>query len=138
MSSFTLGLLEEGVEVEISTDLSKIISILDQEVPHFSCQGHGYSVTTGKATLGKRWDLMVKSINYSNRELPPTLVGRVELEKIEGDRIQFRFPPRAELNMANVTESDPDGRILGSFIFQTLNALQRHRLIKLPGVLPTI
>ena len=137
MSSFAVVMLEEGVEVELPTDLSAVITILDKEVPYFSCEGYGYSVTAGKATLGKRWDLMVNSVDHANRALAPAPLGRVELEKLDGEFVQLRFPSRTEQEVPEARESDPDGRIFGSFIFQTLNALQRHNLIELPGVLPT-
>ena len=138
MSSFTMVLLEEGVEVELPTDLSGIIAILDKEVPYFTCEGHGYSVTAGKGTLGRRWDLVVKHFDHKNREIIPSALGRVELETLDKDHVQLRFPPRAEQEIPQSSEVDPDGRFFGSFVFQTLNVLQRHKLINLPGVLPTV
>jgi len=138
MSSFTMMMLEEGVEVELPTDLSVIIKILDTEVPQFSCEGHGYTVTAGKGTLGKRWDLLIRSFDYAHRLPSPLPIGRVELEKIEAGLVQLRIPPRVEQNISTAEEFDRDGKIFGSFIFQTLNTLQRHNLLKLPGVLPTV
>ena len=137
MSSFAMVMLEDGVEVELPADLTGVIAILDKEVPYFSCEGLGFSVTAGKATLGKRWDLMVNSVDYANRALAPAPLGRVELEKMDGEFVQLRFPARTEQEIPEARESDPDGKYFGSFIFQTLNALQRHKLIELPGVLPT-
>lgn len=137
MSSFTMVLLEDGVEMEIPTDLSGIISFLDREVPKFSFQGHGYSLAPGKATLGSRWDMVVESIDYGREGLPLTPVGRIVLEKLDDGFVQFSVPPRAEQKNPDILRSDPDGRFFGSFIFQTLNALGRHKLIDLPGVLPT-
>ena len=136
MSSFIMGMLEEGVEVEVPSDLTAIISILDREVPYFSCNGYGYSVTSGKATLGKRWDLMIKSINYAKGDTTLFSVGRVELEKLDNNFVSFRIPPRFDHQSSSVNENDPDGRIFGSFVSQTLNTLQRYNLINLPGVLP--
>ena len=138
MSSFTMLMLEEGVEVELPMDLSGIISILDQEVPYFSCKGYGYKVNPGKAILGKRWDLMIESVNHSNREAAPVAVGRVELEKLDDNFVQLRIPPRAQQTVQVNNEIDLSGQIFGSFVFQTLNTLQRHNLIQLPGPLPTI
>ena len=138
MSSFTMVLLEEGVEVELPTDLSGIIALLDREIPYFTCEGHGYSVSAGKGTLGRRWDLIVKHFDNENREILPVSLGRVELETLDTNHVQLRFPPRAEQEIPESTEGDPDGRFFGSFIYQTLNALQRHKLINLPGVLPTM
>ena len=138
MSSFTMVMLEEGVEVVLPTDLTGIIAILDREVPYFSCEGHGYSITAGKATLGKRWDLTVKAIDYANRQRPPSPLGRIELEKVNNGEVRLTFPPRHEQQITDEQGWGPSGQIFGSFIYQTLNALQRHKLIDLPGVLPTI
>ena len=138
MSSFTMVLLEEGVEVELPTDLSGIIAILDREVPYFNCQGHGYSIIAGKGTLGRRWDLVIKHFDHQNREILPEALGRVELETLDKNHVQLRIPPRAEQESTKCSQDDPDGRFFGSFIYQTLNALQRHSLIDLPGVLPAV
>ena len=138
MSSFTMVMLEEGVEVELPTDLTAIIAILDREVPYFSCEGHGYTITAGKATLGKRWDLTVKAIDYADRQQPPSPLGRIELEKVDNGVVRLRIPPRDEQQITDGRSWGPSGQIFGSFIYQTLNALHRHKLIDLPGVLPTI
>ena len=138
MSSFTMVLLEEGVEVELPTDLSGIIAILDKEVPYFNCEGYGYSVIAGKGTLGRRWDLVIKQFDHENREVFPSSLGRVELETLDKNHVQLRIPPRADQENPQSSEDDLDGRFFGSFVYQTLNALQRHRLIDLPGVLPTV
>ena len=138
MSSFAMLLLEEGVEVELPTDLSEIIGILDKEVPYFTCEGHGYSLMAGKGTLGRRWDLVVKGFPYENREILPSALGRIELETLDKDHVQLRVPPTAEQEIPESAECDPNGRFFGSFVCQTLNALQRHKLLSLPGVLPTV
>ena len=138
MSSFTMVLLEEGVEVELPTDLSGIIGILDQEVPYFTFEGHGFSVIAGKGTLGRRWDLVVNHFDHKNREILPLALGRVELETLDKNHVQLRIPPRGEQDIPQSDQGDPDGRFFGSFVYQTLNALQRHKLINLPGVLPTV
>jgi len=138
MSSFTMMMLGEGVEVELPTDLKGIISILDREVPYFVWQGHGYAVAAGKGTLGKRWDLIIRAVSHGDRKFPPVAIGRVELEKINGNSVQLRIPPRLDQDVSGADEHDRDGRMFGSFICQTLNTLQRHKLIDLPGVLPTV
>jgi len=137
MSSFAMVMLEEGVEVEVPTDLSAIITILDKEVPYFSCEGHGYSVSAGKAVLGKQWDLMVRSFEFGRRDIGPEPLGRIELKNLDNNFVQVKFPPRAEQEIPIGADGDPEGRIYGSFIYQTLNALQRYELIDLPGVIPT-
>ena len=138
MSSFAMVLLGEGVEVELPTDLTGIIALLDKEVPYFNCEGHGYSVIPGKGTLGRRWDLLIKHFDHNNREVLPSSLGRVELETLDENHVQLRIPPRADQETPESPHDDPDGRFFGSFVYQTLNALQRHRLIDLPGVLPTV
>jgi hypothetical protein len=138
MSSFTRVLLEEGVEVELPTNLSEIIGILDKEVPYFTCEGHGYSVIPGKGTLGRRWDLVVKHFDYEDRKTLPSSLGRVELETLDRNHVQLRVPPRAEQEINYSPEGDPDGRFFGAFVYQTLNVLQQHKLLDLPGVLPTV
>ena len=143
MSSFIMSMLEEGVEVEVPSDLTAIISILDREVPYFSSNGYSFSVTSGKGTLGKRWELMIKSANLANGNSTLFPVGKIELEKLDDKFINFKIPPRfdeeshSEQEVRAVNQNDPDGRIFGSFISQTLNMLQRHKLISLPGTLPT-
>ena len=111
MSSFSLVLVEEGVEVEIPGDLTSVVSLLDEEVPWFSHAGHEYQLTPGRTELGVRWDLSIKLINSVHRD---------------------REDP------SNHAECDPAGTFLGSFIFQILNMLQKRELITLPGVLPTV
>ena len=137
MSSFAMVMLEEGVEVELPTDLSAVIAILDKEVPYFSYEGHGYSVTAGKAVLGRQWDLMVKSFNYANRELPASALGRMELQVLDSRSVRLKIPARSEQEIPEALRCDPDGRIFGSFMYHTLNALQRYKLIELPGEIPT-
>jgi hypothetical protein len=138
MSSFTMVMMEEGVEVELPTDLTELVSILDKEVPGFSCNGYGYSVIAGKGTLGRNWELMIKSVDLSSPEAPPVSLGRIELQKIDAEFVRLRIPPRFGQDLPEADEFDPDGKILGSFMFHTLNTLQQHELMDLPGVLPTV
>ena len=137
MFSFSLVLMEEGVEVEIPGDLSDTISLLDEEVRWFSYEGHEYQLTPTRTELGHRWDLSIKLINSKHRDMPRPTVGRVELESLGGNGVAFRIPPRDADPLPETLQADPAGYFLGSFIFQTLNMLQRRELIHLPGVLPT-
>ena len=137
MSTFTMALLEDGVDVVIASDLSSIVSLLDKEVRSLFYAGHGYALSSGKGTVGARWDLMVKSVNLAGSKGAPRPVGRIELEKQEDGSVQFKIPPRAEQKVPEAQETDPDGRLFGSFIYQTINVLKRHQLIDLPGELPT-
>ena len=44
MSSFSMVLLEEGVEMELPISMSAFISMLDGLVPNFACEGHEYQL----------------------------------------------------------------------------------------------
>ena len=44
MFSFSMVLLEEGVEMELPIGMSELISILDGLVPSFTCAGHEYQL----------------------------------------------------------------------------------------------
>ena len=138
MSSFSLVLVEEGVAVEVPGDLTSVISLLDEEVPWFSYSGHEFQLTPTRTQLGVRWDLAIKLINSAHRDWPRPSVGRIELECLGNDGVQFSIPSRGQAADDEYFESDPAGQFLGSFIFQTLNMLQRRGLITLPGVLPTM
>ncbi len=137
MSSFTMLLLAEGVDVELPVDLSGIVGILDEEVRTFTHDGYGYALTPGKGNLGNRWDFLVKYFDHNDNEIFPSSLGRFELQKLDKNHVQFRVPPREEQETPDMIEDDPEGRFFGSFVYQTLNALQRHKLIELPAVLPT-
>jgi hypothetical protein len=137
MSSFSLVLVEEGVEVEIPGDLTSVVSLLDEEVPWFSHAGHEYQLTPGRTELGVRWDLSIKLINSVHRDRDRPTVGHIELEAQDPGEVVFRIPPRNREDFAEYSEIDPAGNFLGSFIFQTLNMLQKKELITLPGPLPT-
>lgn len=137
-SFFTMSLLEDGVEVRMPTELSSLISLLDREVPQFSCEGHGFAVTSGKGKVGARWELMVKSVKLGERQAAPFSVGRFELEKQDDGTVQFRIPPRAEQKVPDTQKTDPDSRLFGSFVYQMLNVFKRDELIDLPGFLPTV
>ncbi len=137
MSSFSLVLVEEGVEVEIPGDLTSVVSLLDEEVPWFSHAGHEYQLTPGRTELGVRWDLSIKLINSVHRDRDRPTVGHIELEAQDPGEVVFRIPPRDREDFAEYSEFDPAGNFLGSFIFQTLNMLQKKELITLPGLLPT-
>ena len=140
MSSFTQVLLEEGVEVELPARLSDVIAMLDEDVPGFSCQGYGYRVAPAKGQIGRRWDLIVKSINHTKSDLDFAPVGRLEVEKLDQGMVLFRIPPLFEQRSKDVAEDvanfDRDGRLFGAFVYQVLNSFERRQLIDLPGPLP--
>jgi len=136
MTSFSIVLMEEGVEVELPANMADVIEILDREVPCFSREGFGFRVTPAKVHVGTRWDLMVNLVHPASQEPVPAPLGRIELKTLDANAVQLRIPPRAEAMLPAAVQVDPDGGFLGSFICQMLNTLQRHRLIDLPGTLP--
>ena len=138
MSSFSMVLLEEGVEVELPGKLSDVITMLDQEVPHFSCDSYTYQLTPTRIELGKRWDVLIKAINQARGEQSRFQVGRIEVKADMDDGLVFRIPPRTSEPVPEMLEFDPVGRFYGSFAFQMLNMFQKRDLIDLPGVLPTV
>ena len=142
MSSFTHVLLEEGVEVELPARLSDVIAMLNEDVPEFSCQGYGFRLAPAKGQIGRRWDLIIKSVNPAGRDMDLTPVGRLEVEKLDQDTVLFRVPPLFEQGTNHVAKEvanfDTDRRMLGSFVYQVLNSFQRRKLIDLPGPLPVL
>ena len=147
MSSFAMVLLEEGVDVEFPADLDKVIGILDQEIPWFSCDGFGYCLTSAKGTIGNQWEVLIKLADQVTRKPLPTVVGRILLERTDSGMMRLRVPPRASEvtssdempreEMSQESEKGQDDRFFASFVSQLLNTCQRHDLIQLPGVLPT-
>ena len=136
MSSFSLVLLEEGVEVEIPGDLSKVITLLDQEVPNFSKDQYRFQLRSTRAQLGSRWDLVINSVDPAKPEMAPAPIGRIELETRDESSVVFRIPPRPVESFEDVNCFDRSGRLYSSFIYQILNAFQCHKLIELPGAIP--
>ena len=138
MSSFTKLLVEEGVEVELPAGLPDIIEILDREVRWFSCDGYGYCLSSPKGTVGDRWVMLVQLADLATREPLPSPLGRIEVEKIEEGMALLRIQPRPQRESPEADDFDPEGRFLGSFVYQVLNTCQRLELIQLPGLLPTV
>ena len=137
MFSFSMVLLEEGVEMELPIGMSELISLLDGLVPSFTCAGHEYQLgVVTRAKLGSNWDLTVNLVNSQTKEVFSEPVGCIELENTGRDNVNFRIPPRSGQKHAGMNEFDWDGKYFGSFIYQTLNALHERQLIKLPGLLP--
>ena len=139
MSSFSMVLLEEGVEMELPLGLSDAVTLLNNVVPEFQCESHGYTLgVVSRAQLGVRWDLSVKLVDLATRTTLEEPVGCIELEAREGDNVNFKVPPRAELDFPGMSKYDWDGKYFGSFIYNMLNTLHNRGLIQLPGLLPTI
>ena len=139
MSSFSMVLLEEGVEMELPVSMSEFISMLDGLVPNFSCEGHEYQLgVVNRANLGSNWDLSVSLVNSQTKEVFSEAVGGIELQSLGKHNVNFRVPPRSGQRHAKMNEFDWDGKYFGSFIYQMLNSLHERDLIKLPGLLPQI
>ncbi len=139
MSSFSMVLLEEGVEMELPIDLSGALGILDEVVPTFSCERFGYQVATvTRAKLGSNWDLWVKIVDSQTGHVFPEPVGCIDLEKIDNYTTNFKVPARVNQDFPGMEMLDRDGRLYGSFIYQMLNQLYERKLIQLPGLLPTV
>jgi hypothetical protein len=81
--------------------------------------------------------MSIRLINSQHRDRELPTVGRIELEAQNYGEVVIRIPPRDREDPSNYMECDPAGIFLGSFIFQTLNMLQKRELITLPGLLPT-
>ncbi len=137
MSSFSMVLLEEGVEMDLPAELSDVLAMLDSEVPGFSCDKYGYKLSSvTRARLGSRWDLLVRLVDLEVNAVIEAPVGIVEVEKTGDYQVHFRIPPRSEEDFPGINEYDPTGRLFGSLICHLLNTFQNKGLIKLPGMLP--
>ena len=139
MSSFSMVLLEQGVEMELPIGMSEFITMLDGWVPDFTCEGFSYQLgTVSRAKLGSNWDLSVKLVHLETNHVFEEPVGCIELVKLDQYRVNFRIPPRAEQDYPGMSKFDWDGQYFGSFIYQMLNTLHKKELIQLPGLLPQI
>ena len=139
MSSFSMVLLEEGVEVELRTSLSEALVLLDQVVPTFSCNNYGYRIgTINRAQLGSKWGLSVTLVDQTTDQAVDEPVGCVELEKLNEHKVSFKVPPRGQQQFFGMNRLDWDGKLYGSFIYQMLNTLYDRKLIDLAGRLPQV
>ena len=139
MSSFSMVLMEQGVEMELPIEMSEFITMLDGLVPTFICEKYSYRLgTVNRATLGSNWDLSVNLVHLETNQVFEEPVGCIELEKLDQSRVNFRIPPRAQQDFPGMSKFDWDGQYFGSFIYQMLNTLHNKELIQLPGQLPQI
>jgi hypothetical protein len=134
----TLGrlLLEEGIEIELETNMTEVIDFLETEVPGFDYDDYGYRISSAKGILGSQWKLLVKPWNKaSDSALGPT-AGFIEIDKLEEGRTNFKIPPKDQWLDDESAAFDEEGKFFASFVFQLLNALQSRGFIELPGRLP--
>ena len=138
MSSFSMVLLEGGVDVEVAVDFAEVTSILDQEVPRYSCGEFGFTVTPGRGEIGRQWIFMVSAFPLGRPKQPLTSLGRMEVEVTKGGNVGISIPPRIEQTVLGEDAADWDGKLFGAFVFQLLNSLYDRNLIDLPGILPKV
>ena len=138
MSSFSMVLLEGGVDVEVAVDLSEMTSILDAEVPRYSCGDFGYNVRPGRATVGRHWsfEVSVFQLGQPKREFLP--LGHMEVATEDKGYVSISIPPRVEQKIPGTDAADWDGKLFGAFVCQLLNSLHERHLIDLPGALPKV
>ncbi len=138
MTAFSMVLLKQGVESDLPISLSNMLGLLDQVVPGFTLNNHGYQLASvRRAQLGSRWDLSVKLVDLLTNQVFEEPVGCVEVEKTGSNSVNFRVPPRHEQDFPGMSKFDWDGAYFGSFIYQMLNTLHDRGLMELPGRLPT-
>ena len=136
--SFGRFLLEEGVNIEVGSDMREVIALLESEVNGFTCGSHGYRISPLKGVLGSHWKLQVKPWDKSNDTDVGPMVGLIEVEKLEGRGTLINIPPRDLWAGEETRAFDSEGTTFASLIFQLLNALQARGLIDLPGRLPVL
>ena len=137
MSSFSMVLLEGGVDVEVEVDFAELTSILDEEVPRYTCGEFGFTVTPGRGELGRQWIFMVSAFSlFLPRSAAMHSLGRMEVTVNKDNTISITIPPRTEQTVPGPDAADWDGKLFGAFVFQLLNTLYDRDLIDLPGILP--
>ncbi len=134
--TFGYVLLEEGVEADLEAGLTDMLELFDSEVPKFRYQGSSYLISSMKGVLGSKLKLLVKTSDGKKGSAPSPAVGYIEVDKLQGNKVHFRIPPRVEWGNADARAFDPEGKFFGSFVFHLLNALQARGLLHLPGQLP--
>ena len=140
MSSFSMVLLEGGVDVEVEVDFAEITAIFDEEVPNYACGEFGFTVTPGRGEIGGQWLFMVSAFSLLQPRTQQSLIslGRMEVEVNRYGNVNICIPPRVEQTVPGPDAADWDGKLFGAYVFQMLNSLYDRGLIELPGVLPKV
>jgi hypothetical protein len=138
MSSFSMVLLEGGVDVEVDVDFADMTSIFDEEVPKYTCGEFGFTVTPGRGEIGGQWIFMVSAFSLLEVERELVSLGRMEVEVNRYGNVTICIPPRVEQTVPGPDAADWDGKLFGAFVFQLLNSLYDRGLIELPGILPKV
>ena len=138
MSTFSMVLVEEGIEADLPINLSNMLGLLDQVVPNIEHNNFGYQLASvSRASLRSRWELNVKLVDLRTNKVYEEPVGCLEVQKTSNDTVNFRIPPRAEQDYPGMARLDYDGVYYGSFCCQMINFLYDRGLMQLPGRLPT-
>lgn len=138
MTGFTAFLLEQGVETELPISLNETLSVLQEAVPEFTHNNHGYLLAAvNRGQLGARWELGVKLTDPgSGQPVNDQPVGSVHVAKVGPDTTSLVIPPRTPDGGIDPTHFDAEGEYFGAFIFQTINALVDRDLMEVPGRMP--
>ena len=138
MSSFSMVLLEGGVDVEVEVDFADMTAIFDEEVPGYTCGEFGFTVTPGRGEIGGQWIFMVSAFSLLEVQRELISLGRMEVEVNRYGNVTISIPPRVEQTVPGPDAADWDGKLFGAFVFQLLNSLYERGLIELPGILPKV
>ena len=138
MSSFSMVLLEGGVDVEVAVDFAEMTSIFDEEVPRYTCGEFGFTVTPSRGEIGGQWTFLVNAFSLIQPQETQITLGRMEVEVNRSGNVSVSIPPRSEQTIPGTDAADWDGKLFGAFVFQLLNSLYDRGLIELPGVLPKV
>ena len=138
MTGFTGFLLEQGIEAELPASLNETLGMLEEAVPTFSHNGHGYQLAAvSRGQLGSRWELAVKVTDPATGQLVSEQpVGAVHVAKASPSATEFVIPPRTPDGGIDLAHFDGEGEYLGAFIFQMINALAEREWMELSGAMP--
>lgn len=138
MTGFTAFLLEQGIETQLPISLNETLGLLEETVPTFSHDGHGYLLAAvSRGQLGARWELAVKVTDpATGQPISDQPVGFVHAINAGPGATDFVIPPRTPEGGIDLAHFDAEGAFFGAFIFQMINALTERNLMELPGSMP--
>ncbi len=138
MTGFTAFLLEQGIEAQLPISLTETLGLLDETVPTFAHDGHGYLLASvSRGQLGARWELAVKVTDpVTGQPISDEPVGFVHASNAGPDATDFVIPPRTPESGIDLAHFDAEGAFFGAFIFQMINALTERNLMELTGSMP--
>ncbi len=132
-------LLEEGAEVDLRADMREVLSILDNEVPKFSCGNYSYQICSLSGVLGASWRILVNLIDTSRTTTTfPPRIGLIELNCLKGGSVSLKIVPRDPWREEQALAFGEEGRFFANFVFQMVNALKARGYIGLPGAIPAL